>query len=339
MGVRRGAPLRGEGTTDGLGAEALDHVALLEIIEPGKGDAAFEAGCDFADVVPEATQRLDPVGGDDLPASPDPGAASDDPPVGDVRARDDLALANLDDLADLGPTLDDLDLLRLEEPGEGLLDVVGELVDDVVEADVDLLGLGRPPGRVADPGVEADDDRVRGRGQKDVVVGDLAGALVEDVDLDLVRGQLAQGVGDRPERAGDVGLEDDPELLGLAGLDLPVEVLKGRSSAALSTPRGDLGPAGLDQGPGFPLVGHDAEDVAGLGDLGQAEDDRGGRGTGLRNPLAELVLEGPDAAERLAHDDDVADPARAGLDEGRRHRTAGLVHPGLDDRADRGPLR
>ena len=75
------------------------------------------------------------------------------------------------------------------------------------------------------------------------------------------------------------------------------------------------------------------------GDLGEAEDDHRGRGTGLGDALALVVLERPDAAERLADDDDVADLERAGLDEGGRDRAAALVQLRLDDGADGGPLR
>ena len=70
------------------------------------------------------------------------------------------------------------------------------------------------------------------------------------------------------------------------------------------------------------------------GHLGQAEDDHRAGRAGLRDALALVVLERPDAAERLADDDDVADLERAGLDERGRDRAAALVELRLDDRAD-----
>ena len=143
-------------------------------------------------------------------------------------------LADADDLADLRPALDDLDDLRLEQALERRIDVVGQLVDDVVHPDVDALGLGGPAGRLGDARAEADDDRVRRGRQHDVVVGDVAGGLVEDVDPDLVLVELLERVGDGTQRTGHVGLEDDPQLLGLAGLDLAVEVLEGRPAAAVA---------------------------------------------------------------------------------------------------------
>src|SRR4029079_15251951 len=97
---------------------------------------------DLTDVVPEPPERLDPVGRHDLAVAPDAGTAADDPAVGDEAARDDGRLADPEDLANLRAALDDLDDLRLEQTLEGRRDVIRELVDDVVEADVDALGVG-----------------------------------------------------------------------------------------------------------------------------------------------------------------------------------------------------
>ena len=152
---------------------------------------------------------------------------------------------------------------RLEETLERGAEIVGQLVDDVVQADVDALGLGRPTGGVGDLRVEADDDRVRGGGQHDVVVGDVAGALEQDVEADLLLVELLQRVGDGAQRAGHVRLEDDPQLLGLAGLDLAVQVLERRAAAAVAGLVGGFELARLDERAGFLLVADDAQDVAG----------------------------------------------------------------------------
>ena len=145
--------------------------------------------------------------------------------------------ADPEDLADLRAALDDLDLLGLEHALEGGVHLVGELVDDVVEADLDALGLRRAARRRVELGVEADDHRVRGGREQDVVVGDVAGALAQDVDAHLVGLDLVQRVDDGAQRALDVGLEDDPQLLGLAGLDLAVQVLERGAAGALGPRR------------------------------------------------------------------------------------------------------
>ena len=144
---------------------------------------------------------------------------------------------------------------------------------------------------------------------------------------------------DRAQRARDVRLEDDPQLLGLARLHLAVQVLERRATGAGALAGGGLVLAGLDLGAGDLLVRDDADDVAGLGHVRQAEDDRGRRRPGLRDPLAGRALERLDLAVRVARDDDVADVERAGLDDDRRDRAAALVELRLDDRAHRVPLR
>src|SRR3954451_8023486 len=334
------AGLVGRRPTDGLRGEALDHVAFHDVVEVGESDSAFVVLGHFADIVAEPAERLDPVRRDDLATAPDTGvAAADDASVSDERARDDRVLADADDLSDLGASLDDLDDLGFEKPLEGGPDVVRQLVDDVVQADVDALGLGGTPRGVGDLRVEAHDDGIRRSSEHDVVVGDVAGAFEQDVETDLLLVELLEGVGDGTQRPGHVRLQDDPELLGLTRLDLAVQVLEGGAATPLAALGGGRGLAGLDHRPGFLLVTDDAQDVSGHRDVRQPEDHHGARRTSLGDALAHVVLERPDAAERLADDDDVADLERAGLDERRGDRAATLVELGFDDGADRVPLR
>ena len=105
---------------------------------------------------------------------------------------------------------------RLEQARHRLLDLVGHVVDDRVEADVDLLALGQVGGVAIGPHVEADDDRVRRRGQQHVRLVDGADARVDDADLDLLVRQLRQRVGQHLGRALHVGLDDDRQLLDAA---------------------------------------------------------------------------------------------------------------------------
>ena len=84
------------------------------------------------------------------------------------------------------------------------------------------------------PDVEADDDRVRRRGQQHIGFGDRADAGVQHANLDLVVRQLLQRVRQHFGRAADVGLEDDVELLDLAFLQLIVQLIE-RDAAGLAT--------------------------------------------------------------------------------------------------------
>ena len=70
----------------------------------------------------------------------------------------------------------DFALFRLEHAFQGRLQVVGDLVDDVVAADLHALLLGQRAGLFVGHDVEADDDRVRGVGQVHVGLGDAADA-------------------------------------------------------------------------------------------------------------------------------------------------------------------
>ena len=110
--------------------------------------------------------------------------------------------------------------------------LVGQLVNDGVQADIHLLLLGQRRGVALRPDVEPDDDRVRGRSQQHVGFVDGADAAAQHTDADLVVGELLQRVGEHFGRAADVGLEDDVELLDLAFLHLLVELFE-RHAAGL----------------------------------------------------------------------------------------------------------
>ena len=153
----------------------------LDVLEAGEVDTALDALTDFADVVLEALERGD-LALPDLVAfaeQADLRVAADEA-VGDTAAGDLADLGDLEDVEDLGAAgvvlLED----RLEEAVHGLGDLVLQLVDDGVQADLDVLALGDFGGLAVGPDVEADDDRVRGRGEEDVGLGDGADTGVED---------------------------------------------------------------------------------------------------------------------------------------------------------------
>src|SRR5207247_10885614 len=94
--------------------------------------------------------------------------------------------------------------------------VLDRLVDDVVEADLDLLALGELAGARIGAGMEADDDRPRGRGQQHVGLADLADRVADDADLDLAGAELGERLRQRLDRSVYVALDDELELAGLA---------------------------------------------------------------------------------------------------------------------------
>ena len=148
--------------------------------------------------------------------------------------------------------------------------------------------------------------------------------------------ELAQRVGERFERALDVGLEHQVERGDLAALHHREDVLEAGTAGEAHRVLQAGGPApvgaGLGDGAGGLLVGRDAQLVARERDVVEAEHlDRHGR-TGLLHLLAVLVEHGADLAPRAAGDDRVADAERAALDQRGDDRAAALVEVRLEHR-------
>ena len=87
----------------------------------------------------------------------------------------------LEELLHLGLAERLLDLDGFEQALHRRPQVLGDLVDDRVGADLDALALGRAPSVGERPDVEADDDRVGGRGEHDVGLVDPARGRVDHV--------------------------------------------------------------------------------------------------------------------------------------------------------------
>src|SRR4051794_15299619 len=97
-----------------------------------------------------------------------------------------------------------------------------------------MLGFRQLPGFGFRTDVEADDNRVRGAGQKDIALGDSTGSRQDDFHFHLFVGSLDQAVADSLDGTEDVSLEDDVKLLDRAGLDLREQVVQGDLRARYS---------------------------------------------------------------------------------------------------------
>src|ERR1700737_241611 len=147
----------------------LDDVAFLEVLVTLDPNAALEPSYDFLDVVLEPLQPGDLAFVDRLIVAEHLGGrATRDLAVLHPRAGDHAELRNLDWGQNVGATFPDLDEGRLVETLDGPLDVVGDVVDDVVVADVDLLPLSRFLRLLIRLHVEGDHQRVRYGRQQDV---------------------------------------------------------------------------------------------------------------------------------------------------------------------------
>ena len=170
-----------------------------------------------------------------------------------------------------------------------------------------MLFLGELSGLAVGPDVEADDRGVGRRRELDVVLGDPAHTAVHEADLDLVALELAQALGDRFERAVDVGLHHQVEGRRLALLDLLEDVLELRPARqgvglAAETGSGAASARGCRR-PGLATFsrGGDHELVAGDRHVGL----RPSTCTGVDGPasstlIAVVVDQGPDPTPRRA---------------------------------------
>src|SRR5262245_10673496 len=120
----------------------LDDVVLLIAIEVLQRDAALEASCDLAHIVLKALQtvgaRLDQL----LAAAQDPHLiVAMYCPVEDHAACDITSPRDAEDLTNFGVTVDDIAKHRLEHALERLFDVLDQVVDHAVIADLDAFEL------------------------------------------------------------------------------------------------------------------------------------------------------------------------------------------------------
>src|SRR5919112_415045 len=167
---------------------------LLDVVEVLKADAALVALAHLGDVVLEAAQGADAALPRDDAVADEAGArvAADDA-VDDAAAGDDARLRHAEgrEHERLAQNLLGLDLV--EHADHGGADLLLDLVDDRVEADVHVLLPGEFRGADFGPDVEADDDDraprglgLRRGGQEHVRLGDGADARAHDPHLDRV---------------------------------------------------------------------------------------------------------------------------------------------------------
>src|SRR6266849_4717869 len=117
----------------------LHRIAGLEVLPALEPDAALLSGRHLANILFEVLQRVDATFVDHLaaPEKLDP-ASTADLALHDAAAGDDAGARNLDRGDDLDPALADLAVRRFAQSLGRALHVLGELVDDVVVADLDL---------------------------------------------------------------------------------------------------------------------------------------------------------------------------------------------------------
>src|SRR5687767_10195249 len=323
--------------SDALHREDFDHVADLDVVVIRQADAALEARLHLADVVLEAAQRSDLAFVHDDVVAQQAGlrfAGACDAPFGHHAAGNGADLRHLEDLAHVGAAEAHLLERRFEKTGHAFLDLLGHVIDDRVEPDVDLLAFRHVLRVAIRADVEPDDDGVRRRRQQHVRLVDGADAGADDADLDSFVGELRQRIGEHFGRPLHVGLDDERQFLHAAFGDLILQRLQ-RESPTLGAECTLLGLALAEHRDLARLGGirHDLERIARLGQARQAEYfDRRRRSSRFDRPSA-VVDQGTDLADDWAGNEVVADAERAVLHEDGRHRAAAAIQLGFQHRA------
>src|SRR5258708_38734168 len=142
-----------------LGDESFQNIELIDIVEAGQRDAALEAVLHFAGIVLETLQSADLAGVNHfaLANHANLGGARN-PAIGNVATGDRADLGDAEDLANLGPALVDFLEHRRQQTGHGALHLVHHVVNDGMNANVDLLALGGSLRIAVRLYVEANDD-------------------------------------------------------------------------------------------------------------------------------------------------------------------------------------
>ena len=127
-----------------LHSECLDYVADLNVVEVHERDTAFETVLDLAGIVLEALESFDFAGVNEFAIALNTNlAVAAHGAIGHVATGNDTDFADLEDLANVGMTLDRFFVDRIEQTGHGQSDFVDQFVDDAVKADVYFLAVQR----------------------------------------------------------------------------------------------------------------------------------------------------------------------------------------------------
>ena len=193
--------------------------------------------------------------------------------------------------------------------------------------------------RALGPYIEAHHDRIRRNRQQDVGFLDRADAAMDHAHLDLLAGQLGQGLAQDGRRALEVGLENNRKLAGAAVGELLLELLQRQACRLCHGLLAGLVLAELDDLAGFLGVGQHGQLIARLRQVVQAQnDDRRGR-SGRADLPAAIVHHCANLAQHRADYKRVPDSQRAVLCEHSGHRTLAAVELRLQHHSDGGPGR
>src|SRR5215207_1446518 len=244
----------------------LDDVADPDVGVVGERHAALVALSNLGDVVLLPPKRGNRALRDNHAFAQQPGlGVPADRATDDHAAGDNAGLGRAEDLPDLSLPEDDFLEDRLEHALQSRLDLIDCGVDHRVVPNVDALAIGQLRGLALWPHIEANDDRIGGRRQRDIGLGDCADTAVDDPERHFIahidlRQSILQGL----DRTGTIALEDKPQLPRLALLQLLEQLVEGLATGTRSlSGHSQPGRTPLPDLPGHPVVLDHKEAVAG----------------------------------------------------------------------------
>src|SRR2546421_1257152 len=182
---------------DALLVIRFNHIANFKVGEIFEDDAAFVAGRNLAHIVFAAPQRGDFAVVDTLFLAHDARLRrAGDFAISDATTGNDDVFPGLEYLLDLGMALDHLAVGRFQHTGQRGLDVVGQLINDIVVANIDAFFLRQALSRSIGFDVEANDYSIGCSGQVDIGLADVSNTLVDQAYLEIFIADFGERVFD-----------------------------------------------------------------------------------------------------------------------------------------------
>src|SRR5437879_9304397 len=310
-----------------LHGEAFEHIADFDVVEIRNSHAALETGAHFGGVFLEAAERTDASGVDHHAFAHHAhfGIALHDA-IEDITAGDHSDSLDAEGIAHFGAAEMRFLIDRLEQPGHGPLNFVGDFVNDRMQADVHVFALRQVGGFAIGAHIEGEDDGARGGSQQDIGLGDGTHAGVNDLQLNLLGGLLGEQFAQDFDGTLHIGLDDDGQFLGLAALQLLMQLIESDAAPGAASERGftQFGLAVIDDVTSFGFVG-DLELVAGFGNALESQDLDGRGGIGFLDRVAVIVEQRAHYAVDRADDEDGAGMQGAVLAQDRGDGAAAAI--------------
>src|SRR5579884_344048 len=249
-------------------------------------------------------------------------------------------LADAERLPHFGVALDRLLENRLQQTGHGHLHLIDQLINDRVQANIDLLLLGRRLCTALRAYVKANDDRIGGGSEQNIALGNGAHPGMQHTHANFIVRKPLESIGKDLGSAAHIGLDDEIQILDLTLLEVLVQGIQTRHAGALRhgclaclafAIKHDLLSLGRIRG--------NLERVAHLRQALEPNNFYRHGGLGLLHLVAAIIKHGANFAKLGAAKEVISRAQRPVPHENRGYWPAAPVKLGLQDRANGRPVR